>query len=103
MNSQQISVQELSNLMEQNAAFFLLDVRSPEEHQQYNIGGHLIPLPELMARVSEIPQDQLIVVYCRSGHRSQVALALLQRLGYHAIKNLTGGVLAWSQHQVGLG
>lgn len=95
MSSETICVQTLAKLMQENNEFFLLDVRSVEEHQAFNIGGVLIPLPELQGRLHEIPKGKPIVVYCRSGHRSHLAQVLLQQAGYQDVKNLTGGVLAW--------
>lgn len=95
MPEQNICVQALAKLMQQNSDFFLLDVRSAEEHQNFNIGGVLIPLPELSARIHEIPKNKPIVVYCRSGHRSHLAQVFLQQAGFMDVKNLTGGVLAW--------
>lgn len=94
MTEDTISAEMLAKAMQEKQHFFLLDVRNPEEHQQYNIGGHLIPLSELSMRLHEIPQMP-IVVYCRSGHRSSLAQSLLKEAGYQNVKNLTGGVLAW--------
>ena len=55
-----------------DAGAYILDVREPSEWQEYHIpGATLIPLGELASRVSEVPQDQEIVVVCRSGNRSQ--------------------------------
>lgn len=95
MSAETICVQMLAKLMQENSDFFLLDVRSIEEHHNFNLGGVLIPLPELSARIHEIPANKPIVVYCRSGHRSHLAQVLLQQAGYPDVKNLTGGVLAW--------
>lgn len=97
MNPLQISVQDLAELIDQKADFFLLDVRSPEENQQFNIGGRLIPLPELTQSLSEIPTDKSIVIYCRSGHRSHIALEILRQAGFTDVRNLVGGVIAWVQ------
>ncbi|MBN9286494.1 MAG: hypothetical protein BGO43_06570 [Gammaproteobacteria bacterium 39-13] len=97
----QISPIELFNRLAQNEDIFLLDVRNPDEHQAFNIGGTLIPLSELAERVSEIPTNKPIVLYCHSGYRSQVALELLQNAGFKDLFNLIGGVVAWQQSQVG--
>ena len=97
MQLQQISVQALQTLFEQNQPLFLLDVRNPNEFQVFNLGGYLIPLPELAHRLDEIPRDVPVVVYCHSGYRSQVALEFLQSVGITDVKNLSGGVHAWQQ------
>ena len=92
----QITVAELAERFKSPEPFFLLDVRNPDEHAAFNIGGHLIPLNVLPESLDQIPQDKSIVIYCRSGHRSQLALEFLQQRGFQNIKNLVGGVLAWS-------
>jgi len=96
MHPHQITAKELSEILQKPESIFLLDVRSPEEHAAFNIGGHLIPLDQLPASLNQIPRDKPIVIYCRSGHRSQLALEFLQQQGFTDIKNLVGGVLAWS-------
>lgn len=96
MHPHQISVSELKEMLKTPEAFFLLDVRNEDEHAAYNIGGKLIPLNVLPESLDQIPQDKPIVVYCRSGHRSQLALEFLKQRGFQNIKNLVGGVLAWS-------
>jgi rhodanese-related sulfurtransferase len=74
---------------------FLLDVREPDEVAEwaYPIGIH-IPLGQLGDRLSELPQDQTIVVACHSGGRSATAANALSEAGWTA-ENLTGGAVAW--------
>jgi sulfur-carrier protein adenylyltransferase/sulfurtransferase len=77
---------------------FLLDVRNPEEWAITRIeGATLIPLPDLAQRYPELPGDQEIVVYCRSGGRSAKAAEFLKEKGYRNVKNLPGGTLRWSE------
>jgi len=76
---------------------FLLDVRTPEEFA----GGHLdgaanINVQELQSRLSEIPRDQPVVLYCRSGNRSAQAAQMLQAAGFTGVYDL-GGIIAWEQ------
>ena len=71
----------------------ILDVREPSEFKK----GHLekavnIPLPELRARLDELPLDREIWAYCRSGQRSYYAVRVLSQCGFDA-KNITGGFL----------
>ncbi|MFN3653580.1 MAG: molybdopterin-synthase adenylyltransferase MoeB [Armatimonadota bacterium] len=76
---------------------YLLDVRNPEEWAITRLeGANLIPLPELDRRYPELPADAEIVVYCRSGGRSEKAAEFLQSKGYGKVKNLPGGTLRWS-------
>jgi rhodanese-related sulfurtransferase len=95
----EISTLQLYEKLQQNEAVFLLDVREPHEHVAFNIQGLLIPLAELQHRMNEIPYDKPIVIYCRSGKRSEAAVKILNSHGYTNVKNLEGGMLAW-QHDI---
>lgn len=95
MSFECITNDEVAELISQNSPLFLLDVRTPEEHQAFNIGGTLIPIDQLADRLAEIPTHLPIVVYCRSGHRSHLAMEFLRKNGFADVKNLTGGMLAW--------
>lgn len=91
-----ITVQELKELIEQNADFQLIDVREAYEYEEANIGGHLIPLGEIQTRFTEISKDKLVIMQCRSGARSAGAIQFLeQNYGYTNLYNLEGGILAW--------
>lgn len=76
---------------------FLLDVREPNE---WDI-GHLpdatrISVNELAERLNELDTAREMVVYCRSGVRSGRAVELLRGAGFRKVKNMTGGILRWS-------
>lgn len=78
----------------------LLDVREPEEFS----AGHapeakLIPLGQLAARLQEIAEhkDKPVVVICRSGRRSGIAVAQLQAAGFTQVCNVQGGMQAWEK------
>jgi len=89
-----ISPQEAQKLQAQNTLF--VDVREPEEFAQMRIAGaKLIPLSEFAGRYQEIPKDQPVVLYCRSGNRSAQAAAWLSAKGYTHLLNLDGGIMAW--------
>ncbi len=81
--------------------FFLIDVRSPEEH-----GTGFIPGTDrnidfrLMAQRHEAigaKPDDHIVVYCQSGHRSNIAAKTLAELGYRHVYNVAGSMNAWNE------
>lgn len=91
-----ITVAELKALKE---APFLLDVRTQTEREQGHIGGEWIPLDQIPGRVDELPTDQLLVVYCHSGHRSQKVVDYLRDLGFLEAKNLLGGIVAYEKDQ----
>ena len=75
----------------------VVDVREPHEREIAHIpGSKLVPLNEVAARAHELPMNEDIVLYCRSGARSARALEFLQTLGFKRLWNLEGGILAWS-------
>ena len=92
-----IGPQELSKILSDGSGPFLLDVREPHEHAQYNIGGTLIPLTQLPVRIDELAafKGKPLVVYCRSGMRSAQAVAFLRHQGFPLAVNLRGGLQAW--------
>lgn len=90
-----ISVQELQEKMHARENMLLLDVRSAQEYAIDNLGGTLIPLPELMARLSELNSNMPIIVYCQSGKRSQQAASLLMNSGFNSVQYLRGGLFEW--------
>jgi rhodanese-related sulfurtransferase len=80
------------------AGDFLLDVRTQEEWDEYHIPNTtLIPLDELASRVSEVPEDQNIVVVCRSGNRSRIGRDILLEAGLTAVTSMDGGVNDWRE------
>lgn len=91
MNNE-ISVQELHDRLSQKEPIFLLDVRTIEERNSYNIGGTFIPLLELSERVNELDPNVHIVTYCRSGGRSLQAVEILNDAGFKSVRSLRGGV-----------
>ncbi len=92
-----ITVQELKKKMDSDEKFILIDVREPYEHQEFNIGGKLIPMGSVPYALEELePQkDEEIILYCRSGNRSGMAQEFLMQQGFKRVLNLTGGMLAW--------
>jgi adenylyltransferase/sulfurtransferase len=93
----QVSPKELKEKLADNSGFFLLDVREDYEHEANNIGGELIPLSEVVGRSGEIPQDKPVIVYCRKGVRSQIAIQRLERKGFTNLFNLEGGIEAYNK------
>lgn len=74
----------------------LLDVREPDEWDTGHAPDALwIPMGDLGARQSELPDDRAIVVVCRSGARSARVTTALLGAGYDAA-NLAGGMQAWA-------
>jgi rhodanese-related sulfurtransferase len=74
----------------------VLDVREDDEWAAGRVEGSVhIPLGELGARFTELPDGPVLVV-CRSGHRSAYATAYLVDQGFEAV-NLAGGLVDWER------
>ncbi len=89
---------ELKNRMDEGEKINLLDVRQPEEHAAFNIGGILIPLGDIMAmQTDDIDnlKEEEVICYCRSGQRSMQASMMLENMGFKNVKNLAGGMMNW--------
>jgi len=70
-------------LAKRDAGAFILDVRQPEEWNEFHVpDSTLIPLGELASRVDELPKDQEIVIVCRSGNRSVQGRDILLDAGF---------------------
>ncbi len=75
---------------------FLLDVRNPPEIAAEPVEGAVnIPLPQLRARLGELPRDREILVICRSAQRAYYATRILLQNGFKA-RNLSGGMMSRS-------
>jgi NADPH-dependent 2,4-dienoyl-CoA reductase/sulfur reductase-like enzyme/rhodanese-related sulfurtransferase len=74
----------------------LLDVRNPPELAVESVPGAInIPLPQLRKRLSELPNNREILVFCRSGQRAYYATRILLQNGFKA-RNIAGGMLSRS-------
>ena len=90
----QVSVDEVQ--ARQRAGAMVLDVRNRSEWDAGHVAGaELIPLPELIDRVHEIPIDREVVIHCEGGGRSSIAASVLLAAGRARVGNLSGGFGAW--------
>ena len=93
-----ITVQELKQKMEQGEKVVLVDVREPWEYNIAKIeGAQLIPLGTLVSEYKKLDPNGEIVIHCKMGMRSMDATQFLLQQGFKNVKNLTGGIIAWSQ------
>ena len=94
----EITAQELSMALSSGQKLRLVDVREPEEWQVCHLAGALlIPLSEFPVRApAELKEDASIVIYCHHGMRSARAQHFLISKGFSDVKNLRGGIDAWS-------
>ncbi len=91
-----IHVEDLKHRLDGGDVPFLLDVREEDERKICSLGGLLIPIDELSRRLGELDRNREIIVYCRSGSRSAMAVEFLISRGFKNVKNLAGGILAWA-------
>ncbi len=78
----------------------VLDVRTPEEFSAGHVPGAInIPHTELAERIAELQgaRDSDIVVYCRTGRRTDEALGVLQKSGFTRLLHLQGDYTRWSE------
>ncbi|HEK21819.1 MULTISPECIES: rhodanese-like domain-containing protein [unclassified Mucilaginibacter] len=91
----EISAQELKEKLDKGEDFQLIDVREDFEYETSNLGGQLIPLGGILIETEKISHDKPVVVMCRSGKRSAMAIMQLEQHGYTNLYNLQGGILGW--------
>jgi rhodanese-related sulfurtransferase len=96
-----IGAEEARKLLEKNAAgpagerVLLLDVRNLNEYETSHVRGAVnIPVDELRFRLNEVSREAPILVHCRSGFRSHLALRILKENGWKNVRNVTGGYVA---------
>jgi len=78
----------------------LLDVRTPAEFEAGHLPGAInIPVQELRERLSELPKEKEIIVYCRVGFRGYLAYRILVQNGFQKVRNLSGGWLTYKAVQ----
>jgi len=89
---------ELFQLLNAGADIQLIDVREPDEHQAFDIGGKLIPLSQIIQQLEQVDQHRPVILYCRKGIRSQIAIQRLQqKMPFTNLVNLTGGLDDWKK------
>jgi rhodanese-related sulfurtransferase len=95
---QDITATELKQRLDAGDDIQLIDVRQSDEYAFARLpGAKLIPLGEIISRMGEIDDTRETVIHCKMGGRSARAIEALQRSGFKGdLKNLRGGITAWS-------
>jgi adenylyltransferase/sulfurtransferase len=96
----EIDVEELRARLGSGRAPALLDVRETHEWRISNLGPYgarLVPLGRLQEVVTDLDPDEDLVVYCRTGHRSAIAVQQLASAGFARALNLRGGINEWAR------
>jgi len=92
-----ITAEEARQMMQDKDDYILLDVRRIDEFNEEHIeGAILIPYDEIEKRAAnELPdKNALILIYCRSGRRSEIAANEFLSMGYTNVYDF-GGILDW--------
>ena len=96
-NSEEITARQLKDRIDRGDQFTLIDVREPHEYAIAKIpGAKLVPLATVADRLREFDPGEDIVLHCKMGGRSAKALQTFKEAGFKKLKNLTGGITAWS-------
>jgi adenylyltransferase/sulfurtransferase len=92
-----ITVTDLAARIKSGDAPIIIDVREPEEYAIARIeGAQLKPLGDIMEWSQELDREREYVLQCHTGSRSAYAAQILRQLGFKNVRNLIGGIDAWS-------
>lgn len=94
-----ISVNELLKVYKKKG-YYIYDVREKQEYEEGHISGAInVPMGKFISSGfrKTLPKDGRIIVYCRSGHRSGVAVMELKKKGINNAYNLTDGIIEWER------
>ena len=94
----EITATELKERLDRGDPIQIIDVREPNEYEVARIpDSKLIPLKDVLNRMSEIDPQRETIVHCKMGGRSARAIEALRRSGFQGkLLNLKGGITAWS-------
>lgn len=103
-----INVKEARDMVEEGNVY-VLDVRTPSEFNSSHLkGATLVPVINafgsnlssdqlLQSRIDEVPKNKKVLVYCKTGKRSEIASEMLVKAGNSQVYNLAGGINAWTE------
>ena len=91
-----VSVNEGWDLIQENPAMVILDVRTPSEYEESHIEGAInIPVEEIADRLGELSANDMFLVYCRTGNRSGTAVGIMEENGFSKIYHMHEGISTW--------
>jgi adenylyltransferase/sulfurtransferase len=75
----------------------ILDIRTPYEIEELDLGGIQIPLDELLMDIEQIEylKNQEVIIICYTGLQSKIAQRILEKRGFKNLRNLEGGLEAY--------
>jgi len=96
-----IPPQEALNLIQENqdnAAFVIIDVRTPEEFTVEHIENAInidFNSENFGDELNKLDKDKTYLIYCRSGNRSGKALEIMEELDFREVYNMSSGIIEW--------
>lgn len=94
-SKENLTKDEMYEMLQNNETIILLDVRSPQEYDEGHLPNSInIPTYEIYSRVQKVigDKDTIIICYCTVGVRSKKAIKMLKKLGYKNIYHLDRGI-----------
>jgi rhodanese-related sulfurtransferase len=96
VKTERVSAPFAAELLASGQAPLAVDVRSPREREEKFIAGSLnVPLNHLQEKLSMLPTDRSLLLYCAGGYRSSIASSLLQKNGFDRVSEIAGGLAGW--------
>lgn len=96
-----LTEEQLHDKLKTSENSMLIDVRESHEFKSGHIQGAVnVPLSKLKRRLTEIPNDKELILYCQSGMRSKQAARILQKKKYKGLSHLSGGIASWSGKKI---
>lgn len=88
-----IPIKEVDSYIENGYNMMLVDLRNPAAYARAHLKGAVnLPYQEFEGRISELPEDKLLVFYCDRGGQSMMVCRYLDRLGYPVV-NVANGIV----------
>ncbi len=97
-NPDEVTVQDMKRALDDpKLGIKVIDVREPDEYEIAHVDGvPLLPMSQLQQRFTELDPNQQYYIHCKMGGRSMRALMFLRQQGFKYLKNVKGGIDAWS-------
>jgi adenylyltransferase/sulfurtransferase len=98
MHPDEVTVQDMKRALDDpSLRIKVIDVREPDEYEIAHVDGvPLVPMSQLQQRFTELDPNQQYYIHCKMGGRSMRALQFLRQQGFKYLKNVKGGIDAWS-------
>jgi len=92
----QVSARDVKKMLDEGVKFEFFDVRTPEEREIAAINGARLLDEDAAKHIESLPKDTTLVFHCHHGGRSQAAADHFAGLGFTDVRNMAGGIDAWS-------